>query len=86
VIEAQSPSLVLLVGISAGVSNMKDLAGGKHSIKAVGSSPDNSLPDNALVKDWDKVTGHMQHRERITAREAMGQKMTPIGRATLRSK
>lgn len=38
----------------------------------------------AFPRDWDEMPGNMQGIKRVREREELGQKMTPIGRGTLR--
>lgn len=40
--------------------------------------------DEAFPLDWDEMPGNMQGIKRVRERAELGQKMTPIGRGTLR--
>lgn len=51
----------------------------KHTTATIGSKL-----SEAFVPGWGNDPGHGQHRERIDAREAMGQKKTPLGGVRLK--
>ncbi len=61
-----------------GQGKMYRIGGPKRTTATIGAK----LSD-MYVTDWDKDIGGMQHRQRVTEREQMGQKMTPIGRSRL---
>ena len=52
---------------------------GKRTVAVMGSKP-----SDMFVPGWDDVPGHAQHQNRLDERRAMGQKMTPLTRGTLK--